>query len=57
MVHDKHKIITHKINQNDEFTMIIISLTALNQKQTLNNGNHKITNNISMTDKEKVKRI
>ena len=37
MVHDEHELISHKINQVDGFTMLIISLKALNQKQTLNN--------------------
>ncbi len=50
---DSHKIITHKINAYDGFTMLIISLKALNQKQTLNNSLYKISNNISMSDKEK----
>ena len=53
MKHENHDLITHKINPYDGFTMLIISLKALNQKQTLNNSLYKIKNNISMTDKEK----
>ena len=53
MDQEKHEIIHHKINLCDEFTMLIISLKALNRKQTLNNSNYKITNNIRMSDKEK----
>ena len=53
MTYDKHELLTHKINQIDGFTMLIISLKALNQKQTLNNSLNKILNNISLSDKEK----
>ncbi len=53
MDNDKHEIIHHKINQFDGFTMFIISLKALNKKQTLNNCSNKISNNIIMSDKEK----
>ena len=47
MTYDKHELLTHKINQIDGFTMLIISLKALNQKQTLNNSLNKILNNIA----------
>lgn len=53
LVHNKHEIIRHKINQFDGFTMLIISLKALNQKQTINKSNYKIKNNIPLSDKEK----
>lgn len=53
MKENEHKLIFHKINQYDGFTMLIISLKALNQKQTLNNSFYKIKNNICMSDKEK----
>ena len=53
MTHDKHELITHKINQIDGFTMLIISLKALNQKQTLNNILNKNSNDINLSDKEK----
>ena len=53
MTHDKHELITHKINQIDGFTMLIISLKALNQKQTLNNILNKNSNDIDLSDKEK----
>lgn len=52
-VRSKHKLIRHRVGPCEEFTMLIISLKALNQKQTLNNSLYKIKNNISMTDKEK----
>ena len=52
-VHDEHKLIYHRINPCEEFTMLIISLKALNLKQTLNNSSYKIANNIDMSDKEK----
>lgn len=52
-LYDKHELITHKINQYDGFTMLIISLKALNQKQTLNNTLYKVKNNIGLSDKEK----
>ena len=53
MKYDEHKLISHKINPYDGFTMLIISLKALNQKQTLNNSLYKIKNNIHMSNKEK----
>ena len=53
MEEEEHKLIYHKINQYDGFTMLIISLKALNQKQTLNNSFNKIRNNIDTSDKEK----
>ena len=49
----KHELITHKINSYDGFTMLIISLKALNQKQSLNNSLYKNMNDIFMSDKEK----
>lgn len=49
----KHELITHKINSYDGFTMLIISLKALNQKQTLNNSLYRNINDIIMSDKEK----
>ena len=52
-VHNKHKLFRHRVGPCEEFTMIIISLKALNQKQTLNNSLYKIKNKISMSDKEK----
>ena len=52
-VRSKHKLIRHRVGPCEEFTILIISLKALNQKQTLNNSLYKISNNISMFDKEK----
>lgn len=54
MQEDEHKLITHKINPYDGLTMLIVSLTALNQKQTINNSFYKLTNNIDMSDKDYV---
>ena len=54
MQEDEHKLITHKINPYDGLTMLIVSLTALNQKQTINNSFYKLTNNIGMSDKDYV---
>ena len=53
MGNDEHELITHKINLYDGLTILIISLNALNQKQTLNNSNYKLRNNIIISDKEK----
>ena len=36
-VHNNHKLFRHRVGPCEEFTMLIISLKALNQKQTLNN--------------------
>ena len=52
-VRNKHSIIKHRVGPNEEFTILIISLKALNQKQTLNNSLYKIKNKINMSDKEK----
>ena len=52
-VRNKHSIIRHRVGPNEEFTILIISLKALNQKQTLNNSLYKIRNKISLSDKEK----
>ena len=46
MVDYEHKLIKHKVGISDEFTMLIISLKALNQKQTLNNSLYKIYTNL-----------
>ena len=54
MVDDEHRLIKHKVGLSDEFTILIISLNALNQKQTLNNSLYKINNNLDMSFKEKV---
>ena len=51
--HSQHELITYKVNPYDGLTMLIISLTSLNLKQTLNNSNYKIRNNINMSNKEK----
>ena len=53
MVDDEHKLVKHKVGISDEFTILIISLKALNQKQTLNNSLNKKNNNLYMSLKEK----
>lgn len=53
MVDDEHKLVKHKVGISDEFTILIISLKALNQKQTLNNSLNKINNNLCLSFKEK----
>ena len=52
-VNNKHKLLRHRVGPNEEFTMLIVSLKALNQKQTLNNSLYKINNKLDMSDKEK----
>ena len=52
-VRSKHKLIRHRVGPCEEFTILIISLKALNQKQTLNNSLYKINNKYDMSDKEK----
>ncbi|MDO5843245.1 MAG: hypothetical protein Q4Q24_08265 [Methanobrevibacter ruminantium] len=52
-VHTKHKLFRHRVGPCEEFTMLIISLKALNQKQTLNNSLYKIRNKFRLSDKEK----
>lgn len=52
-VRNNHSIIRHRVGPNEEFTILIISLKALNQKQTLNNSLYKINNKICLSDKEK----
>jgi len=52
-VSNKHKLFRHRVGPCEEFTMLIISLKALNQKQTLNNSLYKIKNKFRMSDKEK----
>ena len=42
-VNNKHKLLRHRVGPNEEFTMLIVSLKALNQKQTLNNSLYKIS--------------
>lgn len=51
--HYEHHLIRHKIGLIDDFTMLIVSLIALNQKQTLNSSLYKINNKHNMSDKEK----
>ena len=52
-VHDKHDLIKHKTGMSDELTILIISLTALNKEQTINNSLYIINNNYDMPNKEK----
>jgi hypothetical protein len=52
-VHNNHKLFRHRVGPCEEFTMLIISLKALNQKQTLNNSLYKIRNKFRLSDKEK----
>ena len=52
-VQDKHELIKHPTGLSDELTILVISLKALNQKQTLNSSLYKINNKYDMSDKEK----
>ena len=50
---EKHEFVGDVINIFDGFTMLNISLKALNGEKTLNNSSHKILNNIIMSEEEK----